>query len=146
MTKRWPQERFVDLIRELHDTCGAKVVLVGGDDNSDLKAYFKERLETPYIDAIGETSITQLGALIRRCRLLITGDSAPLHIAAGCAVPFVALFGPTDPRRHLPRGAGTAISKNVPCSPCAQNTCKVFQCMDKISVSDVLTAAQQFLS
>lgn len=146
MTKRWPKERFAELVRELTGAYGAKVILVGGDDNRDLKEYFKEHAQVPYIDAIGETSITQLGELIRKCKLLITGDSAPLHIAAGCAVPFVALFGPTDPRRHLPAGEGKAISKGVPCSPCAKNTCEVFLCMDKISVSDVLAAAQEFLS
>jgi lipopolysaccharide heptosyltransferase II len=146
MTKRWPKERFVELAGELSEKCGTKIVLVGGDDNSDLKAYFKEHLHVPYIDAIGETSITQLGELIRKCALLITGDSAPLHIAAGCAVPFVALFGPTDPRRHLPDGRGIVISKNVSCSPCGRNTCEMFLCMDEITVSDVLTAARQLLS
>jgi len=146
MTKRWPRERFVELIRELSESCGTRVVLVGGDDNNDLKGYFKEHVPVPYIDAIGETSVTQLGELIRRCRVLITGDSAPLHIAAGCSVPFVALFGPTDPRRHLPAGRGSTICKGVPCSPCANTTCDVFLCMDKITVSDVLAAAKEFLS
>ncbi|HRZ86973.1 MAG TPA: glycosyltransferase [bacterium] len=144
-TKRWPKERFVELIRELGEKYRAKIVLVGGEDNADLKEYFGQHAGVPYVDAIGETSVTQLGALIRRCSLLITGDTAPLHIAAGCAVPFVALFGPTDPQRHLPSGTGVAITKNVSCSPCGKSVCEVFLCMDKITVSDVLGHADAFL-
>ncbi|MDP8263094.1 MAG: lipopolysaccharide heptosyltransferase II [Candidatus Ancaeobacter aquaticus] len=144
-SKRWPRERFAELINVLYERYQARTVLIGGNDLSEYKDYFKQNLSVPYIDTIGLTSISEAGELLKRCKLLVTGDSAPLHIAAGCAVPFVALFGPTDPHKHMPIAKGTVITKNVECSPCVKNTCGEHICMENITVSDVLEKVAQYI-
>jgi ADP-heptose:LPS heptosyltransferase len=60
-----------------------------------------------------ETDLKQLMALIKRCRLLITGDTGPLHIASALGVPTVALFGPSDPARNGPYGPGHEIIRSL---------------------------------
>src|SRR2546427_12359609 len=71
------------------------------------------------IDLMGQTTLKDLIALLRRARLLITNDSGPMHLAAAVGTPVIALFGPNDPARTGPYGAGhTGLRSRVPCSPC----------------------------
>ncbi|MDP3768526.1 MAG: glycosyltransferase family 9 protein, partial [Dehalococcoidia bacterium] len=89
----------------------------------------------------GRTSLMELVCVIKRCHLFITHDSSPLHLAAAVGTPTVALFGPTDPRRHLPPTfRGRVIKKDVFCSPCYSATCRTVThaCMQRIEVEEVL--------
>ena len=73
--------------------------------------------------------------------MVITVDTALLNLAAAMGTPTVALFGPTDPARHLPpRFQGTVIQKKVFCSPCYSTWCRTIThaCMKKITVEEVL--------
>jgi len=98
------------------------------------------------INACGKTAINQLACLIKRCAVFICADSAPLHVAASQGVPIVALFGPTDPRRHLPPARKYAvIKKDLPCSPCYKSRCKTRKCMVLIRPQEVLEAIEQLL-
>jgi ADP-heptose:LPS heptosyltransferase len=81
--------------------------------------------------------------------VLLGHDSSSLHVAAAVGVPAVALFGPTDPRRHLPPSfAGSVIRKEVFCSPCYAARCRTIThaCMKRISVEEVLAAALALLA
>jgi ADP-heptose:LPS heptosyltransferase len=61
--------------------------------------------------------------------------------------PFVALFGPTDPRRHLPAAKNSIVlKKDVVCSPCYKPKCKSRKCMRSITAEDALQAAERLLS
>ena len=100
-------------------------------------------MDNPPVNAIGQTSLLELACLIKRCDVFIAHDSSTLHLAAAVGTPTVALFGPTDPARHLPpRFAGQVIKKDVFCSPCYSTTCRTIThaCMKRITVDDVLTA------
>jgi len=147
-TKRWPIQNIARLCDEISRKFGARVVITGirKDINAAMKlaALTKSR---PII-ACGKTNVTQLAALIKLCRVFITGDSAPVHIATAVGTPFVALFGPTDPRRHLaPSSKGTVIRKNLRCSPCYQPRCILnYRCMRKISVEEVLEATARLIT
>ncbi|MEE8317315.1 MAG: glycosyltransferase family 9 protein, partial [Candidatus Omnitrophota bacterium] len=93
---------------------------------------------TKIIDVSGRTTITQLAALIKRCKVFVTGDSAPMHVASGMGTDFVALFGPTDARRHFePTTKGLVIKKELKCAPCYKSDCKRPLCMQRISVDEV---------
>jgi ADP-heptose:LPS heptosyltransferase len=69
-----------------------------------------------------------------------------MHIASAVGTPFVALFGPTDPKRHMPPSRQHVILKaDVKCSPCYSPHClKDFRCMRKITVGEVLAAVKSF--
>jgi ADP-heptose:LPS heptosyltransferase len=98
------------------------------------------------INACGKTTVNQLACLIKRCSVFISADSAPLHVAASQGVPFVALFGPTDPRRHLPPVENCiVIKKDLTCSPCYKSKCKTRKCMELIKPEEVLEAINKLL-
>ena len=98
------------------------------------------------INVTGRTSIMQLAAIIQKCQVFISSDSAPMHLAAYSGVPFVALFGPTDPKRHLePHSRHRIIYKKLKCSPCYKPKCSHLSCMKKIDVEEIVGAATELL-
>jgi heptosyltransferase-2 len=100
------------------------------------------------ISAAGSLSLRQAAALIRRASLLVTNDSAPLHLATAVGTPIVALFGPTVPEFGFgPRRAGdiTLGHDDLPCRPCSKHgppTCPLghHRCMRDLSVESVMQA------
>ena len=136
-TKRWPLKYFA----KLSDTLAAKdirVIVTGSRGETDTAMELAQLARSKVINAAGKTNITQLAALIKRCSVYVTGDSAPMHIASAMGTDFIALFGPTDPRRHLePADKGRVIKKEVSCGPCYKASCKKNICMEKISVDEV---------
>ena len=136
-TKRWPLKKFAKLSDMLAEK-DIRVVLTGSADATSATRDFMNISGTKPVNAVGRTSIGQLGALIKRCRIFITGDSAPLHIASSVGTDFIALFGPTDPLRHFePNEKGIVIRKDIKCSPCYKSKCKKNRCMENISVEEV---------
>jgi lipopolysaccharide heptosyltransferase II len=111
-SKRWPPERFARVADELQDRFDVPIVVLWGPGEREL-AEAVVRAMTRHGVLAPETTLKSLGALLARCRLLVTGDTGPLHLAAALDRPTVALFGPSDPRRN---GAFSARSRVV-CSP-----------------------------
>lgn len=114
VSKRWPINRFADLVEPLFKRGFERVLIVGSPSEreqiSPLNARFGGHVfdpgandsdapagEAPVIDLVGHTSIAQTMALIAEAGVVIANDSAPLHMAVGFDRPSVALFGPTDP-------------------------------------------------
>lgn len=136
-TKRWPLRHFA----RLSDMLAAKdirVVITGSKKETDLVRQFMGLTRVKIVNAVGKTTIPQLAALIKRCRLFLTSDSAPMHIASAMSIDFIALFGPTDAKRHFePTEKGIVMQKKVDCGPCYKADCKKVVCMEKISVDEV---------
>lgn len=145
-TKIWPRDRIIRLCEELA-VRDMRVVLTGTEaDLKEAQVLVDAIKNVKPIIACGKTSINQLAYLIKRCRVFISSDSAPLHLAAAVATPYIALFGPTDSRRHLaPATKGIVINKNMLCSPCYKPKCKTRDCMKKITVEEVLEAIDKLL-
>jgi heptosyltransferase-2 len=136
-TKRWPLKKFAKLADMLAEK-DIRVVLTGSKDAADAVKDFMEMSTAKPVNAVGRTSITQLAALIKRCRIFLTGDSAPMHVASSMGNDFIALFGPTDPARHFePNEKGIVIKKDLKCSPCYRSKCRRNTCMENISVEEV---------
>jgi ADP-heptose:LPS heptosyltransferase len=91
------------------------------------------------------TTITDLVGLARGARLMISGDTGPLHIAGAVSTPIVALYGPTRPDRNGPWGlSDVAISRVQQCSCVYERTCKKTErCIDDITVAEVISAVQR---
>ena len=97
----------------------------------------------------GKTTILQLAAVIKYCHVYVSSDSAPLHIAAAMRIPAVALFGPTDPGRHVPPADKIkVIRKEMPCTPCYSTKCKLGTqaCMKDITANEVYLEVKKFMS
>jgi ADP-heptose:LPS heptosyltransferase len=145
-SKNWPLKHMAEFCAALGRK-GVRVVLTGM--NKDLAT--ADRLlelapDAGIINACAKTTVNQLACLIARCAVYVTPDSAPLHIAASQGTPFVALFGPTDPRRHLPPGERwCVIQKADSCGPCYKSKCATRACMEAITPREVLKAVEAFL-
>ncbi len=144
-TKRWPVEHFAELCGRLEER-GCAVVLTGDRADAGRAQKILKRTAVRPLCAVARTSFLELAALMESMSVFVTGDSAPLHAAAAMKTPFVALFGPTDPRRHVPEGgAGIVLQKG--CAPCYKDTCPKRRniCMTTIKPADVLAAVDELL-
>jgi len=65
-----------------------------------------------------------LMALLKLCRVLLTNDTGPMHMACAVGTPSVAVFGPSDPGRYFSGGSGQPGTRHVVvreelwCAPC----------------------------
>ncbi|MCX5680318.1 MAG: glycosyltransferase [Candidatus Omnitrophica bacterium] len=150
VSKNWPAASIAQLCDKLAKEFNVRSVLTGSsDDAAFAEAVAKMTKSKPLVTA-GRTSINELAALIKRFRAYLTSDSAPMHIACAVGTPCIALFGPTDPKRHVAvLDNCTIISKEADfdCAPCYRPGCsKKVSCMKKITVEEVFTAIASHLS
>jgi lipopolysaccharide heptosyltransferase II len=146
LTKIWPLSFMVRLCEDLNRR-DIRVVLTGTNNDLSRAEALKNKIPNiKLINACGKLTINQLACLIKRCSVYISGDSAPLHVAASVDTPFVALFGPTDPRRHLPPAKKfVVLNKELLCGPCYKSKCKNLKCMNSITPDEVLQAVDKLL-
>lgn len=106
--KRWPVERFDELIRKLGESTPFSIVLTCGPGEERWAAELAESLPGGRGIFLPRPSLGELMALAKRARLLIGNDSGPMHLAAACGCRVVAMFG-ADPTRWRPLGAGHRV-------------------------------------
>lgn len=146
-TKRWPKERFAETCAELLKA-GKKVALVGDDSDIPTAEYIAGRLEGRALNLCARTSLQQLAALLKKARLVVTNDSAVLHLASYLNIPVLAVFGPTSELKYGPWPDNSRVAKReVPCRPCEKALCATgtMRCMDSISAREVVKAALDML-
>ncbi len=144
--KRWAKEKFVELIPSLIREFAVKVILVGDKDDTAISKYIVEHCQSGLIDLTAKTNIPQLACLFKRAKLLITNDSANLHLASYSNIPIVAIFGPTDEEKYGPwSDSCVAVKKEIFCRPCAKAQCRFgnLRCTELIRVDDVLRAVRK---
>lgn len=147
-TKVWYPEKFAELAKRLGEK--NKILIFWG--------YEKERLEAEKIRAavgnnallIPEVNLKYMGALLKKCDLLVTNDTGPMHIAWSMGVSVAAIFGPTNSHLQGPLNENSLIIKNesLPCLGC--NLTKISECpnehkcMRDLSVDEVYAKVKQF--
>jgi heptosyltransferase-2 len=147
--KRWLPERFAEvterLCRTIHTSPGQQVsvVIFGAKGEEHLGQDIAARLSSPSLVLSGATTIRELMAVVKRCSLLLTNDTGPMHIASAFKVPVVAVFGPTDWRTTSPFGGAHAIVREpVDCAPCLLRECPIdHRCMTRVTVDQVYEEA-----
>lgn len=147
-TKRWPY--YVELARKL--TC--PVVAVGGPEDRTLGLSILSADPGRTFSAAGELSLRQSAALIERAAVLVTNDSAPLHLATGVGTPIVAIFGPTVPAFGFgPLGPGDLVAEHptMPCRPCSPHGPQVcplghHHCMRELEIAVVAEKVGRILT
>ncbi len=146
ITKCWPKEHIIKLCDEL-GLKNMRVVITGTEEDcADTDRISASLKNTKIINACGKTSVNQLAALIKRCAVYISADSSPLHIASAVDTPVIALFGPTDPLRHMPAvKKGKLIFKELLCRACYKTKCKHNKCMRAITPEEVMGAIEELL-
>jgi lipopolysaccharide heptosyltransferase I len=104
-SKRWPIERWGELVRPLRERGMKRLVVIGApDERPQVERLLQTRAgpDPALVDLVGRVTVGQLMAVIAGADLVIAHDSAPLHLAVGFDRPCVGLFGPTDPARVGP--------------------------------------------
>ena len=152
--KRWFPERFAEATERLCRTlCEAReqqvsVVILGAKGEERLGREIAARLSPRSLVLSGATTIRELMAAVKRCAILLTNDTGPMHIASAFNVPVVAIFGPTDWRTTSPFGDAHAIVRQpVDCAPCLLRECPIdHRCMTRVSVEQVYEASLTSLS
>ncbi|MEE8586223.1 MAG: glycosyltransferase family 9 protein, partial [Acidobacteriota bacterium] len=100
-TKIWPARDYARLGSEIEQRLGIPVVYTYGPGEEVLIRQVRQTLEPASARAF-PTSILELAALCRRSRLMVGGDTGPIHLAAALGVPIVAVLGPTTASRNGP--------------------------------------------
>lgn len=145
--KCWPHGRYIELSRRLLSVSRNRLLLVGGMNNADLVTYIYLSLNRRALQAVGKDLIV-LAAMLKRCALMITNDTGPMHLAAAVGIPVLAIFGSTDPLTTSPLGPHhRLIRKRTHCSPCLKRRCPYdHRCMEAITVDEVETAAYEHMA
>ena len=116
-TKEWRREAFAEVARHFMKNSFA-VTLIGSERERALCDEVA-KLAPGAINLAGETTLSELAALISRATICVTNDSGPMHLAVALGRPVVSIFGPTDPVWAGPyRRDGAVLRADLPCSPC----------------------------
>ncbi|MFO7599376.1 MAG: lipopolysaccharide heptosyltransferase I [Candidatus Desulfacyla sp.] len=145
-TKLWVAERFAVLARRMREELGFEIVFTGSMSDRPVIEDMAREMASPPLNLAGRINLKELAYLYTRCRLMVSTDTGPMHVAAAMGCPVVALFGPTAPWRTGPYGKGHVVVRaDVGCSPCFKKRCAHMTCMKEIGVDQVLRAAQEVM-
>ncbi len=147
-TKQWLQRRFAEVARHFLQK-GFAVTLIGSDRE---RAVCNEvaALAPGAVNLGGETTLSELAALIRRAAICVTNNSGPMHLAVALDRPVVSVFGSTDPIWIGPyRRDGAVLKAELPCSPCylrqLSRCAHGHACMHGIAASAVIERMETML-
>jgi predicted lipopolysaccharide heptosyltransferase III len=147
--KFWEVDRWAQLIDHCVRERQMKCVLTGGRSPMERTqiATIKSSTRSDVIDLSGKTDLLTLAALVRKARLLITVDSAPMHFAAAWETPQVVLFGPTNPFHWHPRSESAVVLLGEFEGPVSEfNPKQRAVPMNQISTQSVIDAMESLLS
>jgi heptosyltransferase-2 len=151
ISKRWMPERFAQVADRLSREHRLRVCLVAGTNDAGWARQVADAMQEHPLNLAGALSIGELAALLRRCALLISNDSGPVHVAAAVGTPVIDIFGRNQrglsPLRWGPLGEGHVIlHKDVGCVTCLAHRCDIgFLCLTSLSVDEVYAAAVSVL-
>jgi len=100
--KCWPPERFAQLADKISQQYGLSIVATGSASEAGIVEKVKEKANVPIASLAGQTSLSELVALLKRAKLVVGNDTGPGHIAAALGVPLVLMFGRANPIRLEP--------------------------------------------
>ena len=147
--KRWDAAKYAGLADRLISELGCRVFVTGNEDDREVVRQVISRMESPVTDLCCRTSTGALSELMRRVDLVITNDSAPLHMASAVEVPTIAVFGPSDERKYGPLAEKSIVVKpRISCRPCGRARCaigRVNGCISEVEIDEVFQAAGELL-
>lgn len=113
--KQWPLDNFRAVANELLHYPNIKLIVIGGKDESGKSSDFCESIlrQGNLIDLSGKTSLRELAVLLKKCKLVISGDSGPVHLACAAGGKALAIFrndiSGKGPKRWGPWGKGHVV-------------------------------------
>jgi heptosyltransferase-1 len=149
-TKCWPAQNFAELVGLLAQKFPeARFAIFGSADDKPRGEVISRAVPERTLNLCGETSLPEMVEWLRLCKLMITNDTGPMHVAAALGVPVVALFGPTDPCSTGPYGQLENVMRiELPCAPCFKKSCawrNPMECLTGITPQAVFEFARKKL-
>jgi heptosyltransferase-2 len=152
-TKRWTIDGFASLVQRLESSYG-RVLLCGGPDDSEVVHAVHEQAGHRGTNLVGQADLPTFIALVDHAQVVISNDSAPMHIAVACGVPVVAIFCATTPSLGYGPYTNNAVvveKRELSCRPCGRHgshSCPLGTdaCMREVSIVDVLAGVDQLLN
>ncbi len=147
-SKDWLPEGYQRLLQQLIHRADLTPVLFGDRAALELASALQQQCATPVVNLVGKTSLVELAALLRLCRVTVGPDSGPGHLAASFGVPQVTLMGPTSPVRVAPSGSEDLVVRApIGCAPCLRRSCPGLEklCMRLIRPEDVMLRIESAL-
>src|SRR5581483_7976819 len=119
-TKRWIAEGFAAVSAAVAKKHGARIVVFGGPDDREVAEQVVHLAACGAVSVAGRLGLSELAAAVDRCKVFITNDSGPMHIAVARGVPVVAIFCATTPTLGFYPYSSRAVivEKDLPCRPC----------------------------
>lgn len=151
LTRRWPAENFAETADALSERYGAKIIIIGSAAEAPLASGISSRMKSKAFTAAGKLDFKQLIALISKARVMVTTNSAAMHVAGILGIPFVAVAVSGDPGRDAPQGDPgkmAMLHRNVECNPCSYWDCpnkEHMKCMKLISSREVIESCERFI-
>lgn len=149
--KRWPEDRFAETAIRVQRQIPCRWMIFGLLSDAEMAGRIAAKInqaagsDHAAINLAGETTLGELCAALSLCRVLLTNDSGPMHVAAALGTKVVVPFGSTSPELTGPGLPGDSrhrlLRAGAPCSPCFLRECPIdFRCMNNIQVDEVVRA------
>jgi lipopolysaccharide heptosyltransferase II len=149
-SKLWSPERFANVCDILGKDQLYDILIVGGKGTESLSKEIMAKVSVPVHDLTGRLTVGELAEILARCRLFISNDSGPVHVAVAVGTPVISIFGRNlpglSPRRWGPIGERDVAIHRATCAECLAHNCRnANQCLLLVTVDEVVKAAWNIL-
>lgn len=151
-TKRWLKDGFVEVGKRLWQEDKVGIVVLGSDEEKGLVREVVRGIGEGAKEACG-LGLRQMASVLGSCKVVLTNDSGPMHLATAVGTPVAALFGPTvEDFGFFPLGErNIVLERHLSCRPCSLHGTEEcpeghFKCMREITAGEVLGAVRGVLA
>jgi heptosyltransferase II len=147
LIKRWNIKGFKEFCDYMSRYQGILTCVIGSRDDKQIAQEIISGLKQKAYDFTGLFNLREVSYFLSLCSLLVTNDSAPLHIAGAVNTPVIAIFGPTDDRKYGPVSENSfVIRRPIPCAPCQKPVCpNDLECLKLLDSRHVINKAKEIL-
>ncbi|MDI6744876.1 MAG: glycosyltransferase family 9 protein [Thermodesulfovibrionales bacterium] len=147
LSRMWFPDRFIELGRRLINSYPElKIIITGSPQEYEYCRKIADAIGEKAIVSAGEIPLKYMPSLLRRFRVLVSGDTGIMHMSIAVGTPVIALFAVADAKKSGPyydMEKHTVIQKERTCEPCVSKKCKYQKCMENISINEVFDAIKQ---
>lgn len=150
--KHWSGEKFAKVADKFIERYSTKIIILGDSTESQICEFVSNSMHHHPVAVSCNTTLRQFASLIGRCKLVITNDGGPLHIATALGTKTISIFGPVDDKVYGPYPPSVnhiVLKKDLPCRPCYRRfkmpKCDRRDCLESITPEEVLGATEKLL-
>ncbi|MDZ4875212.1 MAG: ADP-heptose--LPS heptosyltransferase 2 [Chroococcidiopsis cubana SAG 39.79] len=147
ISRRYPPESFAIAARKLVQDYNIQVIFTGIESEIELVESIRLQMRSPSFSLVNRLNLSELTALVEKAHLLISNNTAPVHIAAAVGTPVVDLYALTNPQHTPWEVLNRVIFHDVPCRICYKSICPEghYHCLRLVEPERVVNAALELL-